>query len=161
MVAKRRLEGSLKGFGMFRFFNEAWMRQSGDHQAAWKRYLAYVTDENNPLPASSKEFVKEEVNLHDCLIEEAVIGQELKIKLLGEDIGILLSYGNYYLSRKDKIVLNRVRTDNRYTVAYDEFVEDDGDFFHQFSFFILDGLDGELRILFEHFDFSMFRVEST
>ena len=65
------------------------------------------------------------------------------------------------MSRKDKIVLNRVRTDNRYTVAYDEFVEDDGDFFHQFSFFILDGLDGELRILFEHFDFSMFRVEST
>ena len=141
---------------MMNFFNEEWMQRESGHELAWKEYSEYVLDdEKGSFPESCRSFVRKLVNIHDYKIVKATQEDCLSLLLKGSNNEIELRYEGVFLSRKNKIVLDRVANDHRYSIGYDEFREDDSDFFHHLSFFVEDGLDGELVIMFDSFAFDI------
>lgn len=140
---------------MLKYFNEEWMMQDAGHEIAWREYSSYVLDGKNNFPETCREFVSSEVNIHDFVLTSVAMEKQLVLILVLGAVRCRVVYEGYHLSSKDRIVMDRVSEDRRYSVAYDEFDNSEGDLFHNISFFVANGLDGELQIMFERFSFEL------
>ncbi len=133
-----------------RFFDQAWASSAVDGGARYQLYLEHIR--GSSLPASVKAFVDQAIELHDSNVADTALADDLVLTFRLGDSRFRLTYGGWHLSAKDRAVLERVASDSRYELAYDEFDVDDG-FVHRMSFHFLDGLDGEIEIVFERFSF--------